>query len=381
MGISIGILGVGQAGANMADLAHQRGISVFAINTSQEDLDAVSFRHNRVLIGNKGGTAKDRKLAVSEFKDFYKSVLENVKNWAITEKLEVIIVSFSTGGGTGSGIGPVLCRIMSETMDNITVIAMPILASNSESLGSLANSIECMSQLLNLSLPMIVVDNEKIKDKVSKRRLYTAINSEAIDNIQLISEINNKNSKYGNIDKRDLLRIISTPGMISFSVIFKDLMDEKTPITEIISTSIDSSIYAPIEYDKKVSCISMIAECNDAMLERVSQTELYSLLGQPLEVYEGIYAPDDSDSERISFILSGLSYPITRVNQMKNRVSEDKNTITKRDLVINFDTELDWFKNIRDETRTENIQVQSPKDKATETKKEVNIENIFDDYF
>lgn len=380
MGIKIGILGIGQAGANIADVAHGRGIPVFAINTSQEDLDAVSFKHNRVLIGNKGGTAKDRKLAVSEFRDYYKSVLENIKNWAITEQLEVIITSFSTGGGTGSGIGPVICRIMNETFNTTTTIAMPILASNTESIGALANSIECMSQLMGLSIPMIIVDNQKIKDATSKRKLFNAINSEAIDNIQLLSDINSKNSKYGNIDKRDLLRIISTPGMLSFSIIFEELLNGKKNVADVITNSIDSSIYAPVEYDKKISCLSIIAECNDSMLEKVTQTELYSLLGQPLEVYEGIYAPEEGDEGRITLILSGLSYPITRINQMKARVAQDKDTITKRDLVVNFDAELDWFKSIRTETKTGNIQIQSPKEAAI-PKQEPNIESMFDDYF
>lgn len=382
MSVKVGFLGIGQCGGNIADIAYQRGFPAYAINTAKEDLYALSFKHNKMQVGNTGGAAKDRKVAINELKKTYPQILENVQSWLITESVDIMIITFSTGGGTGSGMGPVLARLMKENFNQIIVL-MPVLPSMDEPVGSQSNSVECMNNIIPLGLSTFVIDNNKYMQYLtlnkSKRKLYDGVNSEVLDNIEVLLDNPNKVSKYGNIDTRDILRIFSTPGFTSMGMLFKDNITDSNMIQHITDT-FNKSIYAPLEYDKHISCAAFIYMCSEKMMEQFSQDEFYSLMGKPIEVYEGVYDPDDKTiGEHITIILCGLTFPTTRIQEMISRVESEREIISSKKDFTKIDFDSSWINDAKDSNRDSNLSYKTTKKKEKIDEKQAT--DIFNEYF
>ncbi|NGY80318.1 hypothetical protein F6Y02_39730 (plasmid) [Bacillus megaterium] len=61
----IGIVGIGAAGGNIADLAFENGINAVALNFSERDLESLDFVEERLmLIGSEGVGKIEMKLLI-----------------------------------------------------------------------------------------------------------------------------------------------------------------------------------------------------------------------------------------------------------------------------------------------------------------------------
>ena len=105
----IAFVAVGQAGGNIGQLFEQKGFSVLYINTSQEDLDTLEKAKFKYHIPNGEGCNKDRRKAKQLVIDDYDQIAAELE---AKIKAELIFVIFASGGGTGSGAGPMLADLM-----------------------------------------------------------------------------------------------------------------------------------------------------------------------------------------------------------------------------------------------------------------------------
>ena len=73
--LKIGLLGIGNAGNQIANLAIREGIKTFCINTSEKDLATVDEAIPVFLFGEAEGAGKDRSVAKSFVKRHYKDLV------------------------------------------------------------------------------------------------------------------------------------------------------------------------------------------------------------------------------------------------------------------------------------------------------------------
>ncbi|MED4262475.1 cell division protein FtsZ, partial [Priestia aryabhattai] len=81
----IGIVGIGAAGGNIADLAFENGINAVALNFSERDLESLDFVEERLRLIGSEGVGKNRDEAINLMVD---------KNWELA--LKFIKENFST---------------------------------------------------------------------------------------------------------------------------------------------------------------------------------------------------------------------------------------------------------------------------------------------
>ena len=131
----IAFIAVGQAGGNIGQLFESMGYTVLYINTSREDLETLENAKFRYHVSNGEGCNKDRHKAKH-------LIVEDFDNIAaeIEAKLQdrLLFVIFASGGGTGSGAGPMLIDLLLD--DGREVGAVTILPSPSESVKAHINS-------------------------------------------------------------------------------------------------------------------------------------------------------------------------------------------------------------------------------------------------
>jgi cell division GTPase FtsZ len=299
----IGFIAIGQAGGNIGRLLEEKGYSVLFVNTSEEDLSTLQDVKYRYHIPGGEGCNKDRnkakKLIVDNYEHLSKEIIEKINR-------EMLFVIFSSGGGTGSGVGPMLVDLLCD--DNKAVGAITVLPAQTESLKSHINSYECFCELTDIAgmASTFILDNDKGADKLK-------LNSTFVNMFTRFLDIPDKyKSVKGNIDKAEVTETLKSHGM----AIVSSLGEANGSVSALI-TSFSKNIFAPIEDDRVIKYIALSGS------DDISITELEKAVGTPIDSFRTY-----SDSSTLC-ILAGLSYPQTRLDFIRKKVMDNKDLIKK----------------------------------------------------
>ena len=296
----IAFIAVGQAGGNIGQLFESMGYTVLYINTSREDLETLENAKFRYHVSNGEGCNKDRHKAKH-------LIVEDFDNIAaeIEAKLQdrLLFVIFASGGGTGSGAGPMLIDLLID--DGREVGAVTILPSPAESVKAHINSYECFTELTQIqgTAACFILDNNR-GDKIN-------LNEQFADDFNSFLEIPEKyKSLRGNIDRAEIEETLKAHGMAM--IVHAQGVDS----SQVIQALTDNE-YAPAEADRTVKYITA------ALTGNVSMEDLEKAVGTPVDTFRAY-----SGEESICCVC-GMTYPKTRLEEMYNKVAENKDTIRK----------------------------------------------------
>lgn len=308
----VGFIAIGQAGGNIGKLLEQKGFGVFYMNTSKEDLQTLkNVKHTYHITGGEGCN-KDRKKA----KQLISEDFENVST-QIYEKLKgvtMIFVVFASGGGTGSGCGPMLTDLLladieEENSSFQSVGVITVLPGPQESIKAHINSYECFEELSNIEgmAATFIIDNAKAtKDHLS-------LNAPFVNMFYNFIQVPVHHSdRRGNIDKAEIEETLKARGMAIITEI-----PVKSSGTATVIESFKENIFAPMEPDRTVKYISISIAGN------VDVTELEKETGVPLDIFQTY------NEKSTICCLSGLSYPMERFNNIYQKVTENQAQILK----------------------------------------------------
>lgn len=321
------IVGVGQAGNNVADEFAKIGYPSIAINFSKTDLDSLEHVKNKLHLVGSEGVGKQRNIAMSLMQNNWESTIEFIMQNFSQPSIEIILVTFSTAGGTGSGISPFILEILKDKMPDKTIVACPILPDENEVIGSQINTQEVSEELSELDICVIPLDNQshlrKLNKKLPKNLLYKEINEKFTTLIKLIDSYTNKNSKNGIVDKRDVVQLFSTSGIMVIADIANFKLDS-TNFNDKIQKSWKSSIFAPIQFEKILRA-GVIFDGDEKIMESLHYEKLFDMFAHsPIELFEGFYHEGDG---RIITILSGLNWYYKRIEEIDNIIEKHKNSL------------------------------------------------------
>lgn len=289
-----GVIGLGACGSNIANLFENKNYSTVYVNSSLEDLNSIKGVHKIHLSSDAEGAAKDRKRVLQLAMESFGDIVQKIEN-IITQKY--VIVIFSAGGGTGSGLSTPMLKYLTQIGKIcIPVCALPDGDNSSAKINENAYNtcVELMS-IQGLGVTFLL-DNSR-GDKF-------AINNRFV--CDLDSFINIKNSSvYGNIDIAERKQMLSCPGV---AVIGK-LSKSRSTAPEIID-SLHNGIYAEIE--SKNAYYLGVSTSNKSL----DINSIVSAIGGCYDTFSGI-----SESTTIS-IVTGLKFPQKRIIRFKNKFEE-----------------------------------------------------------
>ncbi len=297
----IGIIAVGQAGGNIGQLFEESGYSVLYLNTSQEDLDTLKNAKHKYHITGGEGCNKDRnkakQLVIYDFDNIAEQIDEVLK-------CEILFVVFAAGGGTGSGAGPMLMDLLLDGSSRF-VGAVTVLPAQTESIKAQINAYECFAELVQIeaSAAVFVIDNNN-GEKMQ-------LNPQFVNSFNGFVDIPEKyRSDRGNIDTAEVMEALKAHGM---AVV---MQYGNSKMADILS-SLNKTIYAQIEPDKRIKYIT------GAFDESVTNfIDLQKTVGIPVDIFRAY-----SGKDKAHLLLSGLSYPKTRLDVIHEYVSENKERI------------------------------------------------------
>ena len=299
----IAFLAVGQAGGNIGSLLEELKFKVLYVNTSQEDLQTLNGAKRVYHIANGEGAAKDRETAKSlllaDLQDFQDEILNT-----FTE--EFIFVIFSAGGGTGSGIGPMLMTGLSQMFPYRKIGGITILPSSKESIKTLYNAVQCFKEIEKLdACSLFIIDNNGKPDKF-------ALNGIFVDLFMNILKMPSSIDTRGNIDIKDLKEVLGSPGCIVISA-----LPNGQCTTPRLIDSLRNGIFAHPEEDGQVRCIAL------SLASEINMDAFIKIVGRPLDMFQGY------NDEATICVLSGLSLPISTLTGIEAMVAEGQAAIKK----------------------------------------------------
>lgn len=330
----INFIGVGQCGGNIAAVAASKGFTTGVINTSDEDLNAPNLNNvtYKFKLGDLGGCGKERKLGQELVKNNYTKIVEFIKENFLNDldiltkkgQKKIIFLCFSTGGGTGSGVSPILLSVLSNMFKKKSVVFAAIAAtpSDDESIVSLYNSRKCLEELNSLNIPILIPDNNNYMKNVSKKTFYEVINLDIVLSIK--NFIETRPSSIINMDTKDKTKLLCTPGItiITSEILLEEDLKDSITLAKAIERDINRNVFTKINFDKKVKKVGFIFDIHEEISKLIDYDEILKNIGKPMELFEGIYPISNNEKPMFTVILTGLTFPSKKIKDIDDILKE-----------------------------------------------------------
>ncbi len=331
----IAFVAVGQAGGNIGQLFEDRGFNVLYINTSQEDLDTLEHAKYKYHIPGGEGCNKNRRKAKQLVIDDFDRIAAEIETKI---KADLTFVIFASGGGTGSGAGPMLIDLLID--EGRAIGAITIVPGQNESVKAHINSYDCFSELTEIAgtAACFILDNDRA-EKLS-------INTSFVDDFCSFLEVPEKHkSVKGNIDKAEIMETLSARGMALVT-------SRKAQNSAETIKAIQDNPYAPIEGDRAVKYITA------SLPDGVTMPELEKAIGTPIDTFQTF-----NDEGITICCISGLTYPQSRLDIVYKKVDENKEVIEKN-LTATRETRMKKSINFLDDLEPPKKAAEAPKPKS-----------------
>lgn len=374
--LNVGIIGLGNAGNQVADLAAETaGIEGIAINSSEKDLANVE-NVATLKIGDAKGAGKDRDEAKKFIKERIRDFIADDSIVAFFMDKDVIFVVTSIDGGTGSGSTPVFLSVMEKTFPDVKFILVPIYPSLVQSPAALQNSIEFLQEV-NTNIPnatCLSFNNDKFSS-LSSDQMIKNVNEAIVEAIKVIRMDYNYSTPFDSIDEKDLEKIITMPGELFVGIYdgFTEAdLDEESIEDHLIKIVKGNSAQVDMERDKIVKCFGVISNLDEELRDKFDNklTKLKDVVGKEVMMFSHYYVNDMAvnTKNRVVIIMSGLSVPDTTISSIVEAIKEAEKKLTK--------TRKSSVLNSADVSTIAGLRKQNTENAVTE----VDIDSIFDQF-
>lgn len=372
--LKIGVIGIGNAGNQVADLAHKSfGIQGIALNSSEKDISNVRSV-DALVIGDEKGAGKDRNIAKKFIQGEAKALLNQEKFVDVIMDNDVIFVVSSTGGGTGSGMSPVFTDVLSRVYPMKKFILVGILPPLKESVAAQQNTIEYLKEINNGQTTYMLYDNNNYTHETTDAMMKT-VNKEIVEDMLVVRGEYQMPTQYNSIDEKDMMKITQTYGrvVIARTAGMKEKDIDEKGIEERLISAIKNNAHAELDRDQIVKRLGLIVNLNEKLNKTLDSNlpTVKELIGEPIEGFEHIHLSEaDGYTNRVIAIASGLSVPDDRITKIIQRIDDVQEALTKvKSSSVLDDTSVDILNSLRT----------TPESDAT-APKEVNLDDIFGSY-
>lgn len=380
------LCGIGNCGSQVTLLAEKKYPTLFDcvyINSSESDLSMVDTANDSLKfkigeIGEVEGSGKNRAKMKEYLKKDIKTILGNSELQDLVKDKRYCYIIASAAGGTGSGAAPVLLEIMRKMFPDTNFILVTVLPQIGASLMEQGNALEFLDELYKVldgsRTTYMIYDNESVVDLPPTKGLET-VNDNIVEDIRILTGIDNYPTPYESIDEADMESIISTPGRLLVTRVTKRLTEksmEDNSLDEIVIKSIKQSCHCETDRNKKVMRWGIITYFTDEVNKLYSSElpKVLEFIGTPVERFNHNAINDKNETFNFMYLIAAGMSPINdRVKRIKDRVEELKNALAS-DSANKYILESD-------DVTYEALALRKKEEKRSESSAEVSISDIF----
>ncbi|MBK8012329.1 MAG: hypothetical protein IPK13_13350 [Deltaproteobacteria bacterium] len=287
--LQIVVIGLGQAGGNIAAEWGRRGYEAFALNTARTDLQALDSLDDdadnlsvpiqrRLYIGIDGydGAGSDPVYGCECIREHAQTIRS-----AIAEEVgraDVVLIAAGLGGGTGSAVDA-LISVLEE--DDLPIVVLATLPSDAESGLTKVNAVRAISQILKRTLfGIIIADNERLAQRfanVSVASYFAHINAHIVGPLDELNRMNARPDlrSIRSFDGEDFRKLLLAGGLVVYGTY--TISDELTSEGVIVAVrrALERSELMPSGYEMaRVSYLGIIIEAHRETLDATPITFL-----------------------------------------------------------------------------------------------------------
>ncbi|WP_318502409.1 cell division protein FtsZ [Bacillus sp. T3] len=347
---SIGILGIGQAGGNIAEFASASGFQSALINTNKRDGMVNTKVEKKYFVQGYIGAGQDRSIGLRAVHDHYQEMIEFVKK--SFKNIKLLLVAFSTDGGTGSGMSPILIDLLIDQLPDVKVGAIAVVPERNVLAGNRINTAECLEELSKIDsiASVFLVDNDqvrKLNPQSSKQQIYQYANQQVIEAINNVFKVTQKSSVFGNFDETDLLNILSTRGVTLICQTPITGANTTADVTAKVQKSWLHSIFCPVEAQGVIRA-GLIYDGPETISKLINVPAIFEKVGEPLQLFEGTYFTETDPT--ITTILSGLSFPSRRLQSLEETLEKNRDrlqALVNKEFTQKYKSRVTWASNLK----------------------------------
>ncbi|MCK4796623.1 MAG: cell division protein FtsZ [Spirochaetes bacterium] len=300
------VVGCGGGGNNTINRLYNIGVSgaeTIAINTDKIHLDNIEA-DKKILIGK----SLTRGLGASGFPEVGKRAAELAKG-TLTEVLkdaDLVFVTAGMGGGTGTGVAPVVAEIAKEQgAIVIGMVTSPFRVERSR----LVKAEEGLDELRNVADTVIVLDNNRLLDycpNVPIDQAFSVMDQLISETIKGISETITQPSLI-NIDYADVKAIMSSGGL---AVMLVGEAKGQDMLNDVVRNTLNHPLL-DVDINGATGCLLQITSGPNMSLqeaEKIASSLSYELGSMTSIMWGARLRLDYEDKIRCIAIMTGIKY-------------------------------------------------------------------------
>lgn len=340
VGLKFGFIGLGQAGGNIANEFSKLGYEAIAVNTSSTDLELLKNIHpNKRKMINIGiqGAGKNPEIGREALERNINEIYELIQD--VFTDVDKLFVCAGLGGGTGSGMLPLMLELLCEQGLEVSVITT--FPSNIESTRVKVVALSAFGEITKINgvTSIFVIDNEKAAKRlpnIGLQKKYEILNRQFSEQLDYVNKLCIEPSLMA-FDAKDLEVVLNTRGITIINEVVienTDELREDLTLANLLKNSIESSV-GPSYDEIDAGSAVFLFELPEGQGKYISEKsmELINLkTGNPFDIFYGIYENQKNEKKMgiMTFILSGLSLQdIPRLTKINEEIDSKEKDIEK----------------------------------------------------
>lgn len=339
------LIGIGAAGNKAAIEAIKEGViersQVVLLNSTLKDIPTEYEDISVKISKDLGGCGKERLKGKQMMKDSLKDSTFDADSFLDPEDKMVVIV-FSSEGGTGSGAGPILAKYFREVV-GVNVHTFIFTGFEADGRG-LQNTIDVFKDMKD-NFVIEAISNKAFKGEDNRIKAEQAANVEFASRLSALFG-NDLIDSSQNIDETDHLKVVTTPGFMDIETFGLSEIKNQKEFNAVVAEALDAS--KSLSFEPSVMRMAVILNVKERTLDKVDFDfpTLKKKLGIPFELFTHIQY--NGEDEYMTVIAAGIKMPLEAVEKSYKRFQEltsqtDMSAEGFFSKVAELDTENDKF--------------------------------------
>lgn len=341
-GLKFGFIGLGQAGGNIANEFAAIGYKTLALNTSKTDLDYLNnIGDNYKMLINVGvqGAGKNPDVGRDALEQKINEVYENVMT--IFPDCDKIFVCAGMGGGTGSGMMPLMVEILAEQgMDVGVITTLPSEVESSRVKLVALSTFEHLTEIEGVN-SIFIIDNKKASDRlpgVGINSKYKMLNEKVATQMDYVNNLCVMPSLLA-FDAKDLETVLRTRGLAIMNQVTienVDTLKDELTLSTVLKEALETSVGPHLERVESGAAVFLfeLPKGKGRYLTEKSMKIINERVGSPFDVFYGVYEEESKDEDKnmgtLTMLLTGLSVQdIPRLNELNEDIVSKEDDIER----------------------------------------------------
>lgn len=319
--LSIGVIGTGNCGGQMALAASKKGFDIVAMNAATKDLALLPDNIAKFCVGDGNGTGKSRENAKMFMAERLNVLMDDVMTKFFDEH-DVVVIATSASGGFGSGSSLEIYEPLSEMYPEKLFIVAGVLPFDSEALVPHTHAIQWLQELEKMEATYMLYDNGRFPDR-NPEEVCRLVNEEFANDLCVLRGDFIDETRTGGIDNRDMITAISPVGRIVVG--HMEELDESDIVEDSLAKTIaahikNTSFHADMLDDKEIRATAVMYTLHENFTPYTVNLKksMNDTFGTPVADYDNFanVGEDNPNKDHITVVLSGLNSPVLRINKL-----------------------------------------------------------------